>query len=91
MQKRMHRILGRGRGGSSDERRFTFPTKVTRKENNPSISDLRTKSQKNDIILKCSDGTLIERVQKMKYLSIIVDDSLRLGDHCDYMLKKIKK
>jgi len=28
---------------------------------------------------------LIERLQR-RFLSIIVDDTLRLGDHCDYIL-----
>jgi len=34
------------------------------------------REQKDDVILKRSDGTLIERVQRIKYLGIIVDDTL---------------
>jgi len=49
------------------------------------------REQKVDVILKCSDGTLIERVRRINYLGIIVDDTSRLGDHCDYMLKKMGK
>jgi len=49
------------------------------------------REQKDDIILKCSSRTLIERMQRMKYLDIIIDDTLGLGDHCDYMLEKMDK
>jgi len=34
---------------------------------------------------------LIERVQRIKYLDIIIDDTLGLGDHCDYMLERMDK
>jgi len=49
------------------------------------------REQKGDIILKRFDGTLIKRMQRIKYSSIIIDDTLRLGDYCDNMLKKIDK
>jgi len=41
--------------------------------------------------LKCLDGSEIERVETMKYLSIIIDDRLRFQDHCNHMFKKIDK
>jgi len=47
------------------------------------------KELRGNIILKCLDGTEIERVKMMKYLGIIIDDILRFKD--DYMLKKIEK
>jgi len=31
------------------------------------------------------------KVQRIKYLGIIVDDTLKLGDHYDYMLKNTGK
>jgi len=34
------------------------------------------KTQKDNVILRCSDGSLIERVDTMKYLGIIIDDKL---------------
>jgi len=49
------------------------------------------KKLRGDIILKCLDKTKIDRVKIMKYLGIIIDDKLRFKNHCDYMLKKIKK
>lgn len=49
------------------------------------------KELKGNIVLKCLDGTEIERVEVIKYLGIIIDDKLRFKDHCDYMLKKIGK
>lgn len=49
------------------------------------------KELRGNITLKCLDGTEIERVERMKYLGIIIDDRLRFKDHCDYMLKKIGK
>jgi len=48
------------------------------------------RKKQNEIILKCSDGTQIERIETMKYLGIIIDDGLRFKDHCDFMLKKNK-
>jgi len=33
----------------------------------------------------------LERVDKIKYLGVIIDDKLQFKDHCDYMLKKIGK
>lgn len=42
-----------------------------------------------NVIFKCLDSTEIERVEKIKYLGIIIDDRLRFEEHCDYMLKKI--
>jgi len=49
------------------------------------------KEQRGNITLKCSDGMELERVDKIKYLSVIIDDKLQFKDHCDYMLKKIGK
>jgi hypothetical protein len=49
------------------------------------------KEQRGNIILRCSDGIEIERVERIKYLGIIIDDKLQFKDHCDYMLKKIGK
>jgi len=37
------------------------------------------------------DGTLIEKVEIMKYLGIIMDDRLRCKDHSDCILTKIGK
>jgi len=34
------------------------------------------KELKGNIVLKCLDGTEIERVEIMKYLGIIIDDKL---------------
>jgi len=42
------------------------------------------REQNGNIILKCSDGILIERIQKVKYFDILVDNTSRLGDHCNY-------
>jgi len=39
---------------------------------------------------RCSDGSLIERIDTMKYLGIVIDDKLQFK-HCDYILKKIGK
>jgi len=49
------------------------------------------KEQRGNITLKCSDGMELERVDKIKYLGVIIDDKLQFKDHCDYMLKKIGK
>jgi len=46
------------------------------------------KKQRGDIILRCSDGTQIERIEIMKYLGIIIDNKLQFKDHCDYMQKE---
>jgi len=54
------------------------------------VRDIR-KEQKGEIVLRCADGTQIERVEVMKYLGIIIDDRLRFMDHYDYVLKKISK
>jgi len=48
------------------------------------------KELKESTILKCS-GVEIERIEKTKYLGIIIDSKLRFEDHCEYMLKKIGK
>jgi len=40
---------------------------------------------------RCFDGTQIERIERVKYLGIIIDDGLRFKDYCDFMLKKIGK
>jgi len=32
------------------------------------------KEQRGEIVLRCADGTQIERVEIMKYLGIIIDD-----------------
>lgn len=44
-----------------------------------------------NIIVKCRDGTLIQQVEKMKYLGVMIDSKLRLDEHCEYMIKKIGK
>lgn len=49
------------------------------------------KELKGNIAVKCLDGTVIERVEVMKYLGVMIDDRLRFNDHCDYILKKIGK
>jgi len=49
------------------------------------------KEQRGYITLKYSDGMELERVDKIKYLGVIIDDKLQFKDHCDYMLKKIGK
>lgn len=49
------------------------------------------KELKGNITVKCLDGTVIERVEVMKYLGVMIDDRLRFNDHCDYILKKIGK
>lgn len=49
------------------------------------------KKLKGNIIVKCLDGTMIERVENTKYLGVIIDSGLRFEDHCDYVLKKIGK
>lgn len=49
------------------------------------------KELKGNIAVKCLDDTVIERVEVMKYLGVMIDDRLRLNDHCDYILKKIGK
>jgi hypothetical protein len=49
------------------------------------------KELRGNIMLKCNDGIELERVEKMKYLGVIIDDKLQFKDHCDYMLKKIGK
>lgn len=54
------------------------------------VSSIR-KTVSGNTVLKCLDGTVLERVEKMKYLRIIIDEKLRFTDHCEYMLKKIGK
>jgi len=49
------------------------------------------KEQRGEVILRCANGTQIEKVEMIKYLNIIIDDWLRFKDHCEYMLKKIGK
>lgn len=49
------------------------------------------KELRGDVVLRCLDGTVIERVERMKYLGVIIDSKLRFEEHCDYMLKKIGK
>jgi len=49
------------------------------------------KEQRGDIVLRCADGTVIDRVETMKYLGVIIDDKLRFHDHCDYIVKKVGK
>jgi len=39
------------------------------------VRDIR-KEQRGEIVLRCADGTQIERVEVMKYLDIIIDDRL---------------
>jgi len=46
------------------------------------------KEQRGETVLRCADGTQIERVEVMKYLGIIIDDRLRFTNHCDDVFKK---
>lgn len=41
-----------------------------------------------DIIIKSEDA-VIERVEKIKYLGVIIDSKLKFEDQCDYILKKV--
>ena len=43
------------------------------------------KEMKGNIVLKCVDGTELERVKIMKYFGIIIDDKLRFKDYCEYI------
>lgn len=54
------------------------------------ITSVRKQLRKG-VTLRCLDGSMIERVEKIKYLGIIIDIKLRFEDHCDYILKKIGK
>jgi hypothetical protein len=45
---------------------------------------------KNDIFVKIGDQQL-ERVEKMKYLGVILDEKLTLNEHLDYICKKMGK
>jgi len=54
------------------------------------IRSIRKILRKN-VTLKCIDGTTIEQVESNKYLGVIIDNKLRIEEHCDYMLKKIGK
>lgn len=49
------------------------------------------KELRGNIVLKCMDGTELERVEVMKYLGVMIDDKIRFKDHCEYILKKIGK
>lgn len=49
------------------------------------------KELKRNITVKCLDGTMIERVENIKYLGVVIDSGLRFEGHCDYVLKKIGK
>lgn len=49
------------------------------------------KQLRRGVTLRCLDGSTIERVEKIKYLGVIIDSKLRFEDHCDYMLKKVGK
>jgi hypothetical protein len=42
---------------------------------------------KNEVSLNNNDQT-IERVTKMKYLQMMLDDALKLDDHVDYICRK---
>jgi hypothetical protein len=46
------------------------------------------KINKNDIELQIEDQK-IERVSRMKHLGVILDDNLKMGDHVDYVCKKM--
>jgi Reverse transcriptase (RNA-dependent DNA polymerase) len=46
------------------------------------------KINKNNIELQIGDQK-IERVSRMKYLGVILDDNLKMGDHVDYVCKKM--
>jgi hypothetical protein len=45
---------------------------------------------KNDIIVKIGDQQL-RRVEKIKYLGVILDEGLKLNEHLDYICKKMGK
>lgn len=36
-------------------------------------------------------GTILERVEVIKYLGVMIDSKLSFINHCDYMIKKIGK
>lgn len=44
------------------------------------------KELKTDVIVKSLNGTVIERVEKIKYLGVMIDSRLRWDDHCDYII-----
>jgi hypothetical protein len=46
------------------------------------------KINKNDTELQIV-GQKIERLSRKKYLSVILDDNLKMGDHVDYVYKKM--
>ncbi|XP_011693473.1 PREDICTED: uncharacterized protein LOC105453329 [Wasmannia auropunctata] len=41
---------------------------------------------KDVIVLKCLDGTEIERVEEIKFLDIIIDDNLQFENHCNHII-----
>jgi len=45
---------------------------------------------RRNVTLKCLDGTTIEQVESTKYLGVIIDNKLRVEEHCDYMLNREK-
>lgn len=49
------------------------------------------KEIKGNMTVKSLDGTELERVKTTKYLGVIIDDRLQFNDHCNYMLRKIRK
>ena len=49
------------------------------------------KEIKGNVIIECRDGTMLERVEVIKYLGVMIDSKLSFANHCDYMIKKIGK
>ena len=49
------------------------------------------KEMKGNIVLKCVDGTELERVKIIKYLGIIIDENVRFKDHCEYVKKNTQE
>ena len=61
------------------------------------LNSLKTKfmiigdSNSNNNVIVSIDGQPIERVNKIKYLGVIIDDRLTFKDHCEYIAKKMSK
>lgn len=49
------------------------------------------KEIKGNVRVECMDGTVLERVDVIKYLGVMIDSKLSFVNHCDYMIKKIGK
>lgn len=49
------------------------------------------KEIRGNITVECTDRTILERVEVIKYLGVMIDSKLSFINHCDYMIKKIGK